>query len=411
MLPPLSLDQAINRVVREEWGRILAALTKSLGDLQLAEDSLQDAVSRALTHWPQSGLPQSPAAWLIRTARNAAIDHARRDARFAKALPDLTLMAEENASASDMPEVIPDKRLEMIFTCCHPALEEKTRIALTLQTLGGLSTDEIAASFLDAPQAMAQRLVRAKRKIRDAGIPYRIPEPQDLPDRMQAVLSVVYLIFAQGNGATTAKAAGLSAEAIRLGRILHVLRPEDPEVAGLLALMLLTDARKAARTGADGGFRPLEQHNRKRWDKARIAEGDALLKRTLPQGAVGPYQLQAAISACHATSPSWDATNWTEIAALYGLLAQMTPTPVVRLNHAVALSYSGGLDAGLEILRALQDDPAMQDYLSFHAAFADLSARAGDLIEARKHYDAAIALASTESEQLFLSGKRDKLPA
>ncbi len=412
MALPLTLDQTITRVVREEWGRILAALTKSIGDLQLAEDCLQDAVSRAMTRWPATGIPDSPAAWLIRTARNLAIDRFRRDTRFAQSLPELTLLAETETPADDMtdPEIIPDKRLEMIFTCCHPALAEKTRIALTLRTLGGLETDEIAASFLDAPEAMAQRLVRAKRKIREARIPYRIPEAADLPERMRAVLSVVYLIFSHGNTATDDKGQHLSAEAIRLGRILHQLIPDDPEVAGLLALMLLTDARKAGRTAADGTFLPLERQNRRRWNKARMTEGDGLLRKTLSLGTVGPYQLQAAISACHTTSPTWEQTNWTEIAALYGLLAQMMPTPVVRLNHAVAVSYGGNPAEGLAMLKEIALDPTLQDYQPFHAAMADLAARCGNPELARAHYARAIALCVSPSEQLFLSEKSDSLP-
>lgn len=408
MAVPVSPDRTIARIVREEWGRILAALTKTLGDLSLAEDCLQEAVSRGLAHWPRTGIPDSPAAWLIRTARNIAIDRFRRDSRFVRSLPDLAILAEA-ATDETTPEVIPDKRLEMIFTCCHPALEEKTRIALTLRTLGGLTTEEIAARFLDNPQAMAQRLVRAKRKIRGAGIPYRIPDPEDLPARMQAVLSVVYLIFAQGHATAHAGDSGVTAEAIRLGRILHELRPEDTEVAGLLALMLLTEARSQGRTGDDGVLLPLEAQNRRRWDKARIAEGDALLKRTLGKGTVGPYQLQAAISACHATSPTWEATNWAEIAALYALLARMTPTPVVRLNHAVALSYSGRLAEGLVMLESLTQDHAMQDYQPFHAAMADLQSRYGAQESAAMHYERAIALANTEAEKLFLWGKRASL--
>ena len=409
MTPPQSLDQTITRLVREEWGRILAALTKTLGDLQLAEDCLQEAVSRAITRWPATGIPDSPAAWLIRTARNTAIDRFRRDARFERSLPELTLLAETVTEDDPLDEAIPDKRLEMIFTCCHPALEEKTRVALTLRTLGGLTTEEIAASFLDAPAAMAQRLVRAKRKIRDAGIPYRIPDATDLPSRMRAVLAVIYLIFSHGNAATSPQSHQLSDEAIRLGRILCQLLPDDAEVAGLLALMLLTDARRRGRTDAAGHFLPLEQQNRRRWDKPRIAEGDAILRAALGRGAVGPYQLQAAISACHATSPSWEDTNWTEIAALYGLLVQMMPTPVVRLNHAVALSYAGKLDQGYGMLKDLQGDPALTDYQPFHAAFADLSARSGDLQAARSHYAKAIALSASQAEKLFLSAKSDSL--
>ncbi|SFS20517.1 RNA polymerase sigma factor [Yoonia litorea] len=406
---PLSLDQTINGVVREEWGRILAALTKAIGDLQLAEDCLQEAVARAIKRWPEAGIPDSPAAWLIRTARNIAIDRFRRDARHDRALPELTLLAETVAEDDPIDEAIPDKRLEMIFTCCHPALEEKTRVALTLRTLGGLTTEEIAASFLDAPATMAQRLVRAKRKIRAAGIPYRIPETSDLPERMQAVLSVIYLIFSRGNTATAAQSQHLSAEAIRLGRILCQLLPDDAEVAGLLALMLLTDARKAGRLDRDGHFLPLEQQNRRRWDKARIAEGDSILRKALGRGAVGPYQLQAAISACHATSPSWQDTNWTEIAALYGLLIQMVPTPVVRLNHAVALSYAGQLEQGYAILNGLQGNATLREYQPFHAARADLAARSGDVSAAKKHYAKAIALSVSPTEQLFLSAKSDSL--
>ena len=409
MALPLSRDQTVARLVREEWGRLLAALTKSIGDLQLAEDSLQEAASRAIMRWPDEGVPDNPAGWLLRTARNAAIDYIRRDARFARSLPDLILMAEDAAETDPTPEAIPDKRLEMIFTCCHPALEEKTRIALTLRTLGGLTTEEIAASFLDSPKTMAQRLVRAKRKIRDAGIPYQIPEVQDLPARVRAVLSVVYLIFSQGNGAVTPAATRLSSEAIRLGRILHQLRPDDPEIMGLLALMLLTNARKAGRTDKDGHFLPLEHQNRRRWDKAQIIEGDALLRKALGLGAIGPYQLQAAISACHTTSAEWAATNWTEIASLYTLLLEMTPTPVVRINHAVALSYAGKLEQALAILADLENDPAMQSYQPFHAAYGDLAGRVGDVQTARRHYAQAIALSVSPSEQLFLSQKSDSL--
>ncbi len=409
MTPPQSLDQTITRLVREEWGRILAALTKTLGDLQLAEDCLQEAVSRAMTRWPATGIPDSPAAWLIRTARNTAIDRFRRDARFERSLPELTLLAETATEDDPLDEAIPDKRLEMIFTCCHPALEEKTRVALMLRTLGGLTTEEIAASFLDAPAAMAQRLVRAKRKIRDAGIPYRIPDATDLPSRMRAVLAVIYLIFSHGNEATSPQSHQLSDEATRLGRILCQLLPNDAEVAGLLALMLLTDARKRGRTDAAGHFLPLKQQNRRRWDKSRITEGDAILRAALGRGTVGPYQLQAAISACHATSPSWEDTNWTEIAALYGVLVRMMPTPVVRLNHAVALSYAGKLDQGYGMLKDLQGDPALTDYQPFHAALADLSARSGDLQAARSHSAKALALSASQAEKLFLSAKSDSL--
>ena len=409
MLPPQTPAQAIERTAREEWGRILAALVKSLGDFQLAEDSLQDAVTRALEVWGDSGLPDAPDAWLITTARRRAIDRIRRDTRFAAHKAELShLLDSAHLDEADVgQEVIPDKRLEMIFTCCHPALDEKTQVALTLRTLGGLSTDDIAAAFLDKPATMAQRLVRAKQKIAGARIPYEIPKQTDLPARISAVLAVVYLIFNQGYSTLNARSQSLTDEAIRLGRIMSHLLPDEPEVMGLLALMLLHEARRHSRRNGDGELIPLEDQNRKRWDRAKIAEGDALLRRALPQGAVGPYQLQAAISGLHAGSPTWDDTDWAQIAALYTLLFQIQPSPVVQVNHAVAVSYARSAAEGIALLDPLKDTPVFARYQPYHAACAALFAREGDRTRAKQSYAAAITLTDDPAERHFLERKRD----
>lgn len=410
MLPRNTLAQAIERCAREEWGRILASLTKSLGDIQLAEDCLQDAVTQAMAAWPRNGLPRSPAAWLITTAKHRAIDRLRSDARFAARVPELShLMDLENNSETDEPVIIPDKRLEMIFTCCHPALEEKTQVALTLRTLGGLTTEAIAAAFLDKPQTMAQRLVRAKRKITAAGIPYEIPDQAMLPDRIAAVLAVIYLIFNAGYTGANAGQANLSNEAIRLARIMRGLMPDDTETAGLLALMLLHDSRRLARITPQGEMVPLARQNRSRWDRAQIAEGDRILRDVLPKGRVGPYQLQAAISGLHANAPSWDETDWVEITGLYELLYRMQPSPVVRVNQAIAASYACSLNAAFELLRSVADDPQMAQYQPYHAALADLCDRAGDVPGARRAYDAALACTETQAEHAFLQAKRNQL--
>jgi RNA polymerase sigma-70 factor (ECF subfamily) len=407
MLPPHSLRQAIDRCVREEWGRILAALTKSCGDMQLAEDCLQDAVTKAMDVWTRDGLPRSPAAWLITTARRRAVDRLRRNARFQARVPELSYLADlENTPDEGDDSAIPDKRLEMIFTCCHPALEEKTQVALTLRTLGGLTTDDIARAFLDKPDAMAQRLVRAKKKIAAAGIPYEIPPAEALPSRIGAVLSVIYLIFNAGYTGANAGKWGLSDEAIRLARIIRKLMPDDTEVAGLLALMLLHDARRVARKSENGDMIPLEKQNRNRWDRAKITEGDAILQDVLPKGRIGPYQLQAAISALHTQAADWNSTDWPQIAALYALLYRIQPTPVVRINHAMAVSYAASIEAALEMLESVGNDPQMMRYQPFLTAKADLLHRAGHA-DAVVFYDAAISVTEHPAERTFLQSKRD----
>ena len=410
MPPPPKLKDAIDRTVRAEWGRLLASLTGSLGDLQLAEDSLQDAVLSAVEHWGKRGIPDAPAAWLMVTARRKAIDRLRRMRNFAEKEPQIAYLMDLDRHREEVaePDLIPDKRLEMIFTCCHPALEEKTRTALTLRTLGGLSTEEIARAFLDAPDAMRQRLTRAKRKIALAGIPYRVPDREDLQGRLSSVLEVVYLIFNEGYAATQGDSvtrADLSEEAIGLGRTLYALMPQENEAAGLLALMLLHDSRRAARTGAAGEMVALDTQDRTRWDRVRIADGVAILETVLPKGRVGPYQLQAAISAVHAQSPNWGDTDWPQIASLYAMLAAVQPTPVVRVNQAVALSYAVGPSAGLERLDAIAADGKLARYQPYHAARADILRRAGRPREASASYETAIALTRNGPERAYLERK------
>lgn len=410
MLPPRTLQRTIDKTVREEWGRILASLVKTVGDFQLAEDSLQDAVVSALHHWQNNGLPNSPAAWLMTAARRKAIDRLRRDRNFASRQDEISYLVDLDNQALDEnhTDMIPDKRLEMIFTCCHPALAEKTRVALTLRTLGGLTTEEIAHAFLDKPEAMAQRLVRAKKKIALAGIPYKIPDENLLPERTASALSVIYLIFNEGYSASagdTLTRTDLTDEAVRLARIFHRLMPDDTEVAGLLALMLLHDARRFARTGRQGEMIPLEKQNRKRWDKAKISEGGRILESILPKRRLGPYQLQAAISAVHAQSPSWQTTDWLQIEALYQLLYAIHPSPVVRLNQAVAVSYAGCLDAALAMLDDAALNGALDGYQPYFAARADILARTGKTDAARDCFNTAISLSDNKMEKAFLHDK------
>lgn len=410
MMPPRPIEQVIQDIVQEEWGRILASLVASIGDFQLAEDCLQDAVVSALAAWPNA-MPKSPAAWLITTARRKAIDRLRRDQNFVSKRAELAYIAkleQDEVKQEKDDTIIKDERLCMMFTCCHPAIEEKARIALTLRTLGGLSTEDIANAFLDKPEAMAQRIVRAKQKIKSAKIPYQIPEEDMLPDRIGSVLKVIYLIFNEGYSAragTSLVRVSLSAEAIRLARIMAKLMPDIPEISGLLALMLLNDARRYARLNADGGFVPLEEQNRNKWDQAQISEGIDLVKATLPRGAVGPYQLQAAISAVHSQAAHWNDTDWPQIAALYEVLYLVQSSPVVRINQAVAISYANSPQEGLDMLAGLEMSKSLERYQPFFAARADMRMRAFQTAGALDDFNRAIDLSSNDQERMYLMGK------
>lgn len=414
MQPPLHLDQVIAKIVREDWGRILASLVASFNDWQLAEDVLQDAVEQAWTVWQQEGLPDSPSAWLITTARRKAIDHFRRSQRFSELQSEFAYLLEINKPDDDigMPQTIPDKRLELIFTCCHPAIERKTQVALTLRTLGGLTTEEIATAFLDKKQTMAQRLARAKGKIATAGIPFEIPPDDRIDERLSAVLSVIYLIFNEGYSASSGKNItrhDLSDEAIRLARIVFQLMPQQPEIAGLLALMLLHDSRRLARQDNAQNMIPLENQNRQLWDAEKIKEGCTLLKCTLGQQRVGVYQIQAAISAIHAESPNWQETDWAQINALYELLYRMQPSAVVRVNQAVAHSYAISCESALDMLEQLAHEKSMKTYQPFFAARADLHRRSGNSTSAIADLLKAIALSDNESTRRFLQQRLDSI--
>lgn len=414
MFPALSLDQTIDTTIREERGRILASLVAGLNDFQLAEDCLQDAVLSALDHWRKNGLPRAPAAWLITVARRKALDKLRRAQNFAAKQDEISyLLALENRAMDEtMTDTIPDHRLEMMFTCCHPALDQNAQVALSLRTLGGLSTPEIATAFLVSSDAMQRRISRAKKKISTARIPYAVPDKTDLPNRTASVLSVIYLIFNEGYSASNGHSLtrlDLSNEAIRLARILAQLLPDDTEVAGLLALMLLHDSRRIARSDASGALIPLEAHNRKRWNQSKILEGVEILKNALPKQRIGPYQLQAAISAVHAQSPSWGQTDWHEISCLYALLFALQPSPVVRINHAIAVSYAQSPQQGLDMLANLAGADKLHLYQPYHAALGDLLARAGHADQARQSLLKAAELSDNAKEQAFLRAKADSL--
>ena len=387
------------QVLRQDRGRLLAALVARTGDFQRAEDALQDAAASALLHWGRAGVPSNPTAWLLRAALRKAIDSYRRDTSLARRRDAIAMLAREEAADPD-PQAIPDDRLRLIFTCCHPALEEKTRVALTLRSLCGLTTAQVAAVFLDAEPTMGQRLSRAKAKIAAARIPFLIPGPEDLPERLNSVLTTVYLIFTAGYTKGPHVGTDLCAEAIFLMRLLVQLAPQQPEVEAALALLLLTQGRQAARTGPDGLTLPPGQQDRKLWNRAELDEGRNLLDAAIARRAPGPFQIKAAIAALHAKDT---APDWPQIAALYARLQDFEPTPVIALNHAVALAESGHPAPALAQVQALAG--VLDGYQPFHAVRADLLVRLGRVEDAKPDYLRAIELAASAADQSFLQAR------
>jgi RNA polymerase sigma-70 factor (ECF subfamily) len=414
-LAPRETRQTVEEVYQAESRRVFATLIRLLGDFDLAEDALHDAFAAAMEQWPRDGIPNNPRTWLVSAGRFRAIDGMRRRARFDKSLAVLAEQLDtDNDVASQIDdEGIEDDRLRLIFTCCHPALAPEARIALTLREVCGLTTEEIARAFLTTPPTLAQRIVRAKAKIRDAKIPYEVPSPEDLPERLDTVLHVIYLVFTEGYSASSGDSltrADLSGEAIRLTRLLIELLPE-PEAVGLLALMLLHESRRQARTSPDGDLVLLEDQDRSLWNRDQIAEGTRLVERALESRRFGPYTLQAAISAVHAEAPIAAATDWPQIVALYDALMRFDPSPVVELNRAVAVAMRDGPAAGLAVIDAILARGDLTDYYLAHSARADLSRRLGRTVDARAAYRRALDLTQQATERRFLERRLADLPA